>query len=140
MTGANVDTLRSFSSDRMCDGRDAHFDRLAMPLPARRSDSHARHQANSRKPGRFVAGLKRRASAFDGKTPEEVAADILELDNRWRAAKAAFEQHQARQNEASRAIGQAKAKKDEAGAAGADGRSRRPEGRDPEGRGRAARA
>ncbi|MGA7674509.1 MAG: serine--tRNA ligase [Rhizomicrobium sp.] len=65
----------------------------------------------------FVAGLARRAAAFDGKTPDEVAASILDLDNRWRAAKSAFEQHRARQNEASRAIGQAKAKKDEAGAA-----------------------
>ena len=65
----------------------------------------------------FVAGLARRAAAFDGKTPEAVADDILDLDNRWRAAKMAFEQHKARQNEASRAIGQAKAKKDEAGAA-----------------------
>jgi len=65
----------------------------------------------------FVAGLKRRASAFDGKTPEETAAAILDLDNRWRAAKSSFEQHKARQNEASRAIGQAKAKKDEAKAA-----------------------
>ena len=65
----------------------------------------------------FVAGLARRAAAFDGKTPDKVAASILDLDNRWRAAKSAFEQHRARQNEASRAIGQAKAKKDEAGAA-----------------------
>lgn len=65
----------------------------------------------------FVAGLARRASAFDGKTPEETVAAILDLDNRWRAAKLSFEQHKARQNEASRAIGQAKAKKDETGAA-----------------------
>ena len=64
----------------------------------------------------FEAGLKRRASAFDGKPVEEVVADILDLDNRWRAAKTAFEQHRARQNEASRAIGAAKAKKDEAAA------------------------
>ena len=64
----------------------------------------------------FVAGLARRAAAFDGKSAEQVAADILDLDNRWRGAKAAFEQHRARQNEASRAIGAAKAKKDEAGA------------------------
>ncbi|MDE1937980.1 MAG: serine--tRNA ligase [Alphaproteobacteria bacterium] len=64
----------------------------------------------------FVAGLARRASAFDGKSPAQVTADILDLDNRWRGAKAAFEQHRARQNEASRAIGTAKAKKDEAGA------------------------
>ncbi|MDE1986146.1 MAG: serine--tRNA ligase [Alphaproteobacteria bacterium] len=64
----------------------------------------------------FVAGLARRASAFDGKSPAQVTADILDLDNRWRGAKAAFEQHRARQNEASRAIGAAKAKKDEAGA------------------------
>ena len=64
----------------------------------------------------FVAGLARRAAAFDGKTPDEVAAAILDLDNRWRAAKSAFEQHRARQNEASRAVGAAKAKKDEAGA------------------------
>jgi len=65
----------------------------------------------------FVAGLARRAAAFDGKTPEETVAAILDLDNRWRAATVAFEQHRARQNEASRAIGQAKAKKDEAAAA-----------------------
>jgi len=65
----------------------------------------------------FVAGLKRRASAFDGKPTADVVDDILELDNRWRAAKGSFEQHKARQNEASRAIGQAKAKKDEAKAA-----------------------
>ncbi len=64
----------------------------------------------------FVAALARRASAFDGRSPDETAADILDLDARWRAAKANFEQHRARQNEASRAIGQAKAKKDEAGA------------------------
>ena len=65
----------------------------------------------------FVAGLARRAAAFDGKTPDETVASILDLDNRWRAATVAFETHRARQNEASRAIGQAKAKKDEAGAA-----------------------
>jgi seryl-tRNA synthetase len=64
----------------------------------------------------FVAGLARRASAFDGKSPDETVAAILDLDNRWRAAVAGFERHRARQNEASRAIGQAKAKKDEAGA------------------------
>jgi seryl-tRNA synthetase len=64
----------------------------------------------------FAAGLARRASAFDGKSVEETVADILDLDNRWRAAKTAFEQHRARQNEASRAIGAAKAKKDEAAA------------------------
>ncbi|MDE2110333.1 MAG: serine--tRNA ligase [Alphaproteobacteria bacterium] len=64
----------------------------------------------------FVAGLARRAAAFDGRAPDQVAVDILDLDNRWRAAKAAFETHRARQNEASRAIGAAKAKKDEAGA------------------------
>jgi seryl-tRNA synthetase len=64
----------------------------------------------------FAAGLARRASAFDGKSVEETVADLLDLDNRWRAAKTAFEQHRARQNEASRAIGAAKAKKDEAGA------------------------
>jgi seryl-tRNA synthetase len=65
----------------------------------------------------FIAGLARRAAAFDGKTPDETVASILDLDNRWRAATVAFETHRARQNEASRAIGQAKAKKDEAGAA-----------------------
>jgi seryl-tRNA synthetase len=65
----------------------------------------------------FVAGLARRAAAFDGKTPDDTVAAILDLDNRWRAATVAFETHRARQNEASRAIGQAKAKKDEAGAA-----------------------
>ena len=35
----------------------------------------------------FVAGLTRRASAFDGKPTARVVDDILELDNRWRAAK-----------------------------------------------------
>ncbi|MDE2184356.1 MAG: serine--tRNA ligase [Alphaproteobacteria bacterium] len=64
----------------------------------------------------FIAGLCRRAAEFDGKPTAEVVADILDLDARWRGAKASFEQHRARQNEASRAIGQAKAKKDEAGA------------------------
>ncbi len=47
---------------------------------------------------------------------DAAVAEILDLDNRWRSAKSAFEQHRARQNEASRAIGAAKAKKDEAGA------------------------
>ena len=65
----------------------------------------------------FVAGLARRAAQFDGKSPDETVAAILDLDNRWRAATVAFETPRARQNEASRAIGQAKAKKDEAGAA-----------------------
>jgi seryl-tRNA synthetase len=65
----------------------------------------------------FVAGLARRAAQFDGKSPDETVAAILDIDNRWRAATAGFERHRARQNEASRAIGQAKAKKDEAGAA-----------------------
>ncbi|HEY0281768.1 MAG TPA: serine--tRNA ligase [Rhizomicrobium sp.] len=65
----------------------------------------------------FVAGLARRAAQFDGKSPDETVAAVLDLDSRWRAATASFERHRARQNEASRAIGQAKAKKDEAGAA-----------------------
>jgi len=64
----------------------------------------------------FVAALARRGAAFDGRSPDQVAGDILDLDAKWRAAKASFEQHRARQNEASRTIGQAKAKKDEAAA------------------------
>ncbi len=63
----------------------------------------------------FVAGLAKR-NGFEGGKADTAVAEILDLDNRWRAAKSAFEQHRARQNEASRAIGAAKAKKDEAGA------------------------
>jgi seryl-tRNA synthetase len=63
----------------------------------------------------FVAGLAKRAG-FDRARAEAAATEILERDNKWRAAKAAFEQHRARQNEASRAIGAAKAKKDDAAA------------------------
>ena len=63
----------------------------------------------------FVAGLAKR-NGFAGEAAEKAVTEILELDNRWRSAKSAFEQHRARQNEASRAIGAAKAKKDEAGA------------------------
>jgi seryl-tRNA synthetase len=62
----------------------------------------------------FMAALARRP-AYAGEAGK-VTGEILELDAKWRGAKAAFEQHRARQNEASRAIGQAKAKKDEAGA------------------------
>ena len=64
----------------------------------------------------FVAGLARRAG-FEGGKAEQAADAVLQLDGQWRDAKARFERHRARQNEASRAIGQAKAKKDEAGAA-----------------------
>ena len=63
----------------------------------------------------FVAGLAKR-NGFEGGKADAAVAEILDLDNRWRSAKSAFEQHRARQNEASRAIGAAKAKKDEAGA------------------------
>jgi len=62
----------------------------------------------------FVAALARRPAYAEG--ADTTAADILDLDAKWRGAKTAYEQHKARQNEASRAIGQAKAKKDEAGA------------------------
>jgi seryl-tRNA synthetase len=63
----------------------------------------------------FVAGLTKRAG-FDAAKAKAATDAILEIDSAWRAAKAAFEQHRARQNEASRAIGAAKAKKDEAAA------------------------
>ncbi|MDE2133617.1 MAG: serine--tRNA ligase [Alphaproteobacteria bacterium] len=66
----------------------------------------------------FAAGLARRAG-FEGVKAEHAADAVLQLDGQWRDAKARFERHRARQNEASRAIGQAKAKKDEAGAAAA---------------------
>ncbi|MDR3528024.1 MAG: serine--tRNA ligase [Rhizomicrobium sp.] len=62
----------------------------------------------------FVAALARRPAYAGG--ADKTAAEILDLDSKWRGAKTAYEQHKARQNEASRAIGQAKAKKDEAGA------------------------
>src|SRR5215470_14771172 len=60
----------------------------------------------------FVAGLRRRPAYAE--TAGQVADEIAELDAKWRAAKASFEQHRARQNEASRAIGLAKKNKDEA--------------------------
>jgi len=60
----------------------------------------------------FVAELARRPAYKD--TAGEVVGEIAELDLQWRAAKASFEQHRARQNEASRAIGLAKKNKDEA--------------------------
>jgi seryl-tRNA synthetase len=63
----------------------------------------------------FVAGLAKR-NGYSAEKAASTTADILELDNSWRTAKASFEQHRARQNEASRAIGKAKAQKDEAGA------------------------
>lgn len=62
----------------------------------------------------FVAALARRPAY--GEEADKIAAELLDLDAKWRGAKTAFEGHRARQNEASRAIGQAKAKKDEAGA------------------------
>jgi len=62
----------------------------------------------------FVAALARRPAY--GEDASKVADEILALDAAWRGAKTAFEQHRARQNEASRAIGKAKAAKDEAGA------------------------
>jgi len=61
----------------------------------------------------FTAALKRRAAEFDGKATDDVVADLLDLDRDWRARKADFESHRARQNEASRQIGAAKAAKDE---------------------------
>ncbi|HUO98197.1 MAG TPA: serine--tRNA ligase [Rhizomicrobium sp.] len=60
----------------------------------------------------FVAELARRPAFKD--TAGKVADEILELDANWRGAKTGFEQHRARQNEASRSIGQAKKNKDEA--------------------------
>jgi seryl-tRNA synthetase len=60
----------------------------------------------------FVAGLRRRPAYAE--TAGQVADEIADLDAKWRAAKASFEHHRARQNEASRAIGLAKKNKDEA--------------------------
>jgi seryl-tRNA synthetase len=62
----------------------------------------------------FVAALARRPAYAEDAA--KVTDQILALDTAWRGAKTAFEQHRARQNEASRAIGKAKAAKDEAGA------------------------
>ena len=62
----------------------------------------------------FVAGLARRP-AYAEEAGKQADA-ILALDAQWRGAKQGFEQHRARQNKASRAIGKAKAAKDEAGA------------------------
>jgi seryl-tRNA synthetase len=63
-------------------------------------------------PAGFTAGLVRRGDT-DGKLSAAVA-EIVGLDKRWRGHKAAFEQAQARRNEASKLIGKAKAQKDEA--------------------------
>ncbi len=60
----------------------------------------------------FAAALARRPAFAE--QAGTVADQILELDAKWRGAKTSFEQHRARQNEASRAIGQAKKNKDEA--------------------------
>ena len=62
----------------------------------------------------FVAALARRPAYAEGAS--KVVDALLDLDAKWRGAKTAFEQHRARQNEASRAIGLAKKNKDEAGA------------------------
>lgn len=61
----------------------------------------------------FVAALANRAGYSVDKA-EAVAARVLGIDSDWRASKSSFEQHRARQNEASKAIGKAKAQKDEA--------------------------
>jgi len=62
----------------------------------------------------FVAALARRPAYAE--EADKIASELLDLDTKWRGVKTSFEQHRARQNEASRAIGQAKAKKDEAAA------------------------
>jgi seryl-tRNA synthetase len=62
----------------------------------------------------FVAALARRPAYAE--EASKVVDALLDLDSKWRGAKTAFEQHRARQNEASRAIGLAKKNKDEAGA------------------------
>ena len=60
----------------------------------------------------FMAELRRRPAY--AQTAGQAVDEIAELDAKWRAATANFEQHRARQNEASRAIGMAKKAKDEA--------------------------
>ncbi len=60
----------------------------------------------------FVAALARRPAYAE--EASQVVDALLDLDAKWRGAKTAFEQHKARQNEASRAIGLAKKNKDEA--------------------------
>jgi seryl-tRNA synthetase len=60
-------------------------------------------------PAEFDRGLERRNLPPQSK-------ELLQLDERRRAAITRFEQAQARRNAASKEIGQAKAKKDEAGA------------------------
>jgi seryl-tRNA synthetase len=62
----------------------------------------------------FVAALARRPAYAE--EASQVVDALLDLDSKWRGAKTAFEQHRARQNEASRAIGLAKKNKDEVGA------------------------
>ena len=62
----------------------------------------------------FAHGLRRRGMPEEA--GEKLLAELLSLDERRRAAIAAFEQAQARRNAASKEIGQAKARKDEAGA------------------------
>jgi seryl-tRNA synthetase len=64
-------------------------------------------------PDAYARGWSSRGVAEAGKT----VADILDLDQKLRAAQTAFQAAQARRNEASKLIGAAKAKKDEAGAA-----------------------
>lgn len=61
----------------------------------------------------FIAGLATRAG-YSTEKAEAAAARVLSIDSEWRASKSSFEQHRARQNEASKAIGKAKAQKDEA--------------------------
>jgi seryl-tRNA synthetase len=62
----------------------------------------------------FVAGLARRASSIDGKTPDEIAEAVLSLDHDLREVQTRLQSAQSRRNEASKLIGAAKAKKDEA--------------------------
>ncbi len=64
-------------------------------------------------PAAFVRGWSSRGVD----APEKVVAEITDLDRDLRAAQTAFQEAQARRNEASKLIGQAKAKKDEAEAA-----------------------
>ncbi|NEX94644.1 serine--tRNA ligase [Caulobacter sp. 17J65-9] len=61
-------------------------------------------------PDVYVRGWSSRGMA----DAEGVVAGLLDLDRKLRAAQTAFQEGQARRNEASKLIGQAKAKKDEA--------------------------
>ncbi len=66
-------------------------------------------------PASFKTGLARRGDS-EGKLAAAID-EAVQLDKSWRATKTAFEQHQARRNEASKLIGRAKAQKNEAEAA-----------------------